>query len=160
LASNKAKTTSAAYEHAEEALLHPDIGTQAQLKKRKPPTTYRYDSSPSPALDWDGQNASGELGEWLLGQIGHASKLDAPHLFEEPRVFGGIQVAGLRSAADRLTAPGNPFLDSAGKAERLSGPSPSRQAGVARCQRPGRREPARLTRERNAWHLRRAPHLR
>src|SRR5438874_13761496 len=44
------------YVHEDEALLRPDIGTQAQFKKKKPPKTYRYDSSLSPALDWDGQN--------------------------------------------------------------------------------------------------------
>ena len=30
-----------AYKHEEEALLHPDVGTQAQFRKRKPPKTYR-----------------------------------------------------------------------------------------------------------------------
>ncbi len=37
--------------HKEEALL-PDVGTQAQFRKKKPPKAYRYDSSLSPALDW------------------------------------------------------------------------------------------------------------
>ena len=63
LASTKGKKASAAYQHADEALLRPDVGTQAQFKKKKPPKTYRYDSSLSPALDWDGQNPVRELGE-------------------------------------------------------------------------------------------------
>ncbi len=44
------------YRHEDEALLRPEVGTQAQFTKRKAPKTYRYDSSLSPALDWDGQN--------------------------------------------------------------------------------------------------------
>ncbi len=41
-----------------ESLMRPDVGTQAQFRKKKPPVTYRYDSSLSPALEWDGQSAS------------------------------------------------------------------------------------------------------
>jgi hypothetical protein len=33
--------------------LRPEIGTQANFRKRKPPATYRYDTSLSPALDWE-----------------------------------------------------------------------------------------------------------
>ena len=45
------------YRHPEaESPLRPDVGTQPQFRKKKPPATYRYDSSLSPALDWDGQN--------------------------------------------------------------------------------------------------------
>jgi hypothetical protein len=41
-----------AYRHpTAESLLRPDVGTQAQFRKKKPPVTYRYDSSLSPALD-------------------------------------------------------------------------------------------------------------
>lgn len=58
------------YRHPEaESLLRPDVGTQPQFRKKKPPATYRYDSSLSPALDWDGQNAAREQGEWLLAMI-------------------------------------------------------------------------------------------
>jgi len=53
-----------AYRHPEaESLLRPDVGTQPQFKKKKPPVTYRYDSSLSPALSCDGQNPTRELGE-------------------------------------------------------------------------------------------------
>ena len=90
------------YRHEEQALLRPDIGTQAQFKKRKPPKTYRYDSSLSPALDWDGQNSTRELGEWLIAQIDEASRLESPHLFAEPRRFGEVEIAGLADAVERL----------------------------------------------------------
>lgn len=96
------------------------MGTQAQFKKRKAPKTYRFDSSLSPALDWDGQNPARELGEWLLAQIEEAAALDAPHRFAEPRRFGDVEVGVLQNAVDELKALGRPFLDWAGKAERLS----------------------------------------
>jgi hypothetical protein len=44
----------------------PEIGMQAQFRKKKAPKTYTYDSSLSPALDWDGQNAAREHGESLI----------------------------------------------------------------------------------------------
>ena len=116
LATKKSET----YRHKDEALLRPDVGTQAQFKKKKPPKAYRYDSSLSPALDWDGQNAARELGEWLIAQIEEASKLDPPHHFPEARTFGDVEVTGLQDAVDRLRALSGPFLDWAGKAERLS----------------------------------------
>jgi adenine-specific DNA-methyltransferase len=108
------------YRHEEEALLRPEVGTQAQFRKRKPPKTYRYDSSLSPALDWDGENSARELGEWLISQIEEASALDPPFAFREPRRFGDVEVAGLRDAVAQLKALSRPFLDWAGKAERLS----------------------------------------
>ncbi|TDA67548.1 MAG: site-specific DNA-methyltransferase [Clostridia bacterium] len=112
-----------AYRHPEaESLLRPDVGTQAQFKKRKPPVTYRYDSSLSPALDWDGQNYARELGEWLLAMIEEASQLDPPHIFPQPREFNGGQhkVYGLQDAVQLLKEISKPFLNWAGKAERLS----------------------------------------
>ena len=109
-----------AYRHEDEVVLRPDAGTQAQFKKKKAPKTYRYDSSLSPALEWDGQNSVRELGEWLLAQIEEASRLDPPHRFHEPRRFGDVEVLGLHDAVERLRALSRPFLDWAGKAERLS----------------------------------------
>jgi adenine-specific DNA-methyltransferase len=108
------------YKHYQEAVLRPDAGTQAQFRKKKPPRTYRYDSSLSPALDWDGQNHARELGEWLLAQIEEAAALEAPHLFPESRRFGDAVVEGLDDAVRELKALSRPFLDWAGKAERLS----------------------------------------
>jgi adenine-specific DNA-methyltransferase len=109
-----------AYKHKDEALLRPEVGTQAQFRKRKPPKTYRYDSSLSPALDWDGQNSARELAEWLLAQIEEASVLDPPHRLPEPRRFGDLEISGLQDAIDQLKALSQPFLNWAGKAERLS----------------------------------------
>src|SRR5438874_2539529 len=58
------------YTHPEaETPLRPDVGTQGQFKKTKPPATLRYDSSLSPALDWDGQNAARERAEALLAEL-------------------------------------------------------------------------------------------
>jgi len=81
----------------------PEIGTQAQFRKKKPPTTYRYDSSLSPALDWDGQNSAREQGEALIQRILDAKSLD-----------------DARAAAEELARISKPFLNWAGKAERLS----------------------------------------
>ncbi|MGH8588216.1 MAG: site-specific DNA-methyltransferase [Gammaproteobacteria bacterium] len=85
------------------ALLRPEIGTQAQFRKNRPKAQYRYDSSLSAALDWDGQNSAREEGEALIRQILEAQDL-----------------AGAKVAAEKLRALSKPFLDWAGKAERLS----------------------------------------
>ena len=58
------------YQHPEADLpLRPEVGTQGQFKKKKPPQTYRYDSSLSPELQWDGQNPARETGEALIKEI-------------------------------------------------------------------------------------------
>jgi adenine-specific DNA-methyltransferase len=115
------------YTHPEQTSpMRPDVGTQPQFRKKKPPKTYRYDSSLSPALAWDGQNGARELGEWLLALIDRASPLDPPHEFDEPQEFRSpdgrvvVTVRGLRDAVDQLKRLSKPFLDWAGKAERLS----------------------------------------
>lgn len=47
----------AAYDHpTAEALLRPDVGTQAQFRKKKPPVTYRYDSSLGSGLNGHGRS--------------------------------------------------------------------------------------------------------
>lgn len=108
------------------SLLRPEVGTQPQFKKKKPPKTYRYDSSLSPALDWDGQNPAQEVGEWLLNLIEQAVALPAPHKFASPqelkREDGQVvaTVRGLADAVEQLKRLGQPFLNWAGKAERLS----------------------------------------
>jgi adenine-specific DNA-methyltransferase len=116
-----------AYRHPEaESPLRPDVGTQPQFRKKKPPVTYCYDSSLSPALDWDGQNSARELGEWLLGLIEKATALPPPHVFDKPHEFkrgdGKIvsPVCSLQDAVAQLTRIGRSFLNWAGKAERLS----------------------------------------
>jgi adenine-specific DNA-methyltransferase len=92
------------YRHREaESPLRPDVGTQAQFRKKKPPATYRYDSSLAPELNWDGQNPARERGEALIARI-----LDAKSIEEA------------KSAGAELKALSKPFLNWAGKAERLS----------------------------------------
>ena len=115
------------YRHPKaDVLLRPDVGTQPQFKKKKPPKTYRYDSSLSPALEWDGQNPARDTGEWLLALIEQAAALPPPHEFDKPQELkrGDGQVVttvrSLREAVDQLKRLGKPFLDWAGKAERLS----------------------------------------
>src|SRR3989337_1030239 len=86
--SKAVETDTKSYRHTEaELLLRPDVGTQAQFRKKKPPVTYRYDSSLSPSLEWDGQNHARELGEWLIGIIEKASRLQPPHTFDKPQEF-------------------------------------------------------------------------
>ncbi len=121
------ETKAESYRHPEaESPLRPEVGTQAQFRKKKPSATYRYDSSLSPSLEWDGQNGARDLAEWLLACIRDAAKLEAPHTFEKPRELvlddGSIRAAvrGLQDAVEQLAALGRPFLNWAGKAERLS----------------------------------------
>src|SRR5579864_6444247 len=92
------------YKHPEsESPMRPEVGTQAQFKKKLPPKTYRYDSSISPALDWDGKNPAREQGEALIQQTLEAKTLEEA-----------------KAAASKLKAMSKPFLNWAGKAERLS----------------------------------------
>jgi adenine-specific DNA-methyltransferase len=107
---SKASRTSAkqvrseVYKHSEAtSLLRPEVGTQPQFRKKKPPVTYRFDSSLSPALDWDGQNSAREQGEAMIREILETDSLEAA-----------------KAAASRLKAISKPFLNWAGKAERLS----------------------------------------
>lgn len=103
----RAKTNGKAaknYQHpTSDSPMRPEVGTQAQFKKKLPPKIYRYDDSLSPTLDWDGQNPSRELGEALIHQGLEASSLD-----------------DAKSALSKLKAMSKPFLNWAGKAERLS----------------------------------------
>lgn len=97
------KAQTAPYQHPEaKSLMRPEVGTQAQFKK-KAPKTYRYDSSLSPALDWNATNPAREQGETLIKQV-----LDAKTLEEA------------KAAASKLKSLSKPFLNWAGKAERLS----------------------------------------
>jgi adenine-specific DNA-methyltransferase len=91
------------YQHADATqLLKPEVGTQPLFQKKKEPATYRYDSSLSPALDWD-NNPAREQGEALLRQMRDAKTLDEA-----------------KAAAAQLAALSRPFLNWTGKAERLS----------------------------------------
>lgn len=123
----KNQSDAKAYRHIEaDSPLRPDVGTQSQFKKKKPPVTYSYDSSLSPSLDWDGRNSARDLGEWLISMIDKASALPLPQTFDKPEEFknstGQIvaTVRGLHDAIEQLKRIGKPFLNWTGKAERLS----------------------------------------
>jgi adenine-specific DNA-methyltransferase len=103
-----AKRQTGEYRHAETAPARPDVGVQPQFKRKLPPKSYRYDSSLSPALDWDGKNSVREQGEALIREIAEAKTL-----------------GDAKAAAEKLKAISKPFLNWAGKAERLSFDVPS-----------------------------------
>ncbi len=95
---------SESYEHKDAtSVMRPDIGTQPHFKKSKPPQKYRYDDSLAPSMEWDGQNAAREIGEALIQDVLAAETL-----------------AEAKSAAAKLKAMSQPFLNWSGKAERLS----------------------------------------
>ena len=105
-----AEAPAESYQHPQaDVALRPDVGTQAQFRKKKPPATYRYDSSLAPSLEWD-RNPAREQGEWLLGQIEEAAALPPPHLFPAPRELRGgdgsvlASVAGLQDAVEQSQA--------------------------------------------------------
>ncbi|MBA3468340.1 MAG: site-specific DNA-methyltransferase [Herpetosiphonaceae bacterium] len=83
--------------------LPPDVGTQSHFKQRKPPHGYTYDPSLAPELVWDGQSAAREQGEALIQQILQAETLEQA-----------------QAAAQALKRMSQPFLNWAGKGERLS----------------------------------------
>ncbi len=82
--------------------LRPDIGTEKDFKKKKPPVTYRYDSSLSPELNWD-DNPAREQAEALIAEILEAEDIETA-----------------KTAARKLKAMSQPFLNWTGKAEKLS----------------------------------------
>ncbi len=107
-----------AYRHPEATSpMRPDVGTQPQFKKKKPPQKYRYDSSLSPALQWDGQNPAREQGEALIAEInGLSAKLRRAKSDADREATA----TAIQAAAEKLGSIGKPFLDWSGKAERLS----------------------------------------
>jgi adenine-specific DNA-methyltransferase len=137
----KTKGTGVAnYTHADKTNpMRPEIGVQGQFKKKKPPRKYRYDSSLAPELNWDGQNSAREQGEALLAEIerGLAQARDDmakeiaaldPKLppkdllvrIESAKSKTETRIAQLEETARKLKAISRPFLNWAGKAERLS----------------------------------------
>ncbi len=124
----RAKTSEAKpYKHPEsESPMRPEVGTQARFNKKLPTHKYRYDSSLSPTMEFDGQNPARALGEWLLARIREAAAIPAPHLFKTPQEFksedGNVTCAvlGLQDAVQQLAAIQKSFLNWAGKAERIS----------------------------------------
>lgn len=135
-------TQTASYEHpAAKALLRPEAGAQSRFKKAKPKQTYRYDSSLAPELRWDGQNPAREQGEAAIARI--EAQLTALAAAKQA-VLGGDQPEDLeparckeltdaiqrslrdaRDALGELKSLSRPFLNWAGKAERLSFDVPS-----------------------------------
>ncbi len=170
--STKSKTAET-YQHPESTSpMRPEVGTQAQFKKKKAPQKYRYDDSLSPALEWDG-NLARERGEGRIAkaeqELAEAQKAlaeitrvaqapspvsSAPHQSAQPGAavphkpevekesYGTGALAGEKStqpgaavphvkeaaqhvadaqeAVRELKAMSKPFLNWAGKAERLS----------------------------------------
>jgi len=107
------------YQHSQEATQRPDVGVQDQFTTKKPPKTYRYDSSLDPALSWD-ENRDRSLAEWLIGLVQRCAAEGEAAVFAAPQVWagGGVQVQSLKAAADLLKSLSQPFLNWAGKAER------------------------------------------
>jgi hypothetical protein len=99
--------------------MRPDAGTQAQFKKKKEPKKYRYDSSLSPALDWDGRNPAREQAEALIresldqlhGALGIVTETDPKAKQQRTAISKAAE------AIDKLRRLSKPFLNWAGKAE-------------------------------------------
>jgi adenine-specific DNA-methyltransferase len=90
------------YNHTDQHPQRPDIGTEPHFKKKKPPATYRYDSSLAPELSWD-ENPARQQAEALIAKILESESLEE-----------------VKAAASQLKALGQPFLNWTGKAERES----------------------------------------
>jgi adenine-specific DNA-methyltransferase len=105
MAPKKAKKQEAKpYEHSEATSpMRPEVGTQAQFRKKKPASTFRYDSSLAPELEWDAGNPAREEGEALIREMLEAEDLSVA-----------------QAAAKKLRAMSGPFLNWSGKAERGS----------------------------------------
>lgn len=100
-------------------MLRPDVGVEAQFARKKPPRTYRYDSSLAPELCWD-ESADRALAEWLLRIIAEAAEKGEGEVFAEPQVWQGTEecFTSLSQCAARLRSLTEPFLNWSGKAER------------------------------------------
>ena len=111
------------YRHPEaEMPLRPDVGTQAQFRKKKPPVAYRYDSSLSPALEFDGQNPAREQGEAAIARILDldTAPIEMAKTVDDAKQVARAIVAEAKAAGESLKRLGKPFLNWTGKAERLS----------------------------------------
>ena len=112
-----ATAQTAEYTHqTAKSLIRPEVGVQPRFKKRKPPAKYQYDTSLAPELPWDGQYPARERGEALIAEIETASKaLARADADARPALLARIE-----AATRELKALSKPFLNWAGKAERLS----------------------------------------
>jgi hypothetical protein len=119
---SKQKTADSYVHPAESVPMRPEIGTQANFRKKKPPKTYRYDSSLSPSMEWDGGTGRAVV-DWLLAMVRDAAALPASHAFAKPREFRDAAgtvvstVSSLQDAVDQLTRVSRPFLNWAGNAD-------------------------------------------
>ncbi len=110
---------SGTYSHQQEAVQRPDVGVQPEFDARKPPKSYRYDSSLAPELVWD-ENAEREMAEWLLGLVERAAEEGEQAVFQEPQLWLGTgeKFRSLAECIARLRSLTKPFLNWTGKAER------------------------------------------
>ncbi|MFH0812510.1 MAG: site-specific DNA-methyltransferase [Pseudomonadota bacterium] len=110
------ETSTQSYDHKDkESLLRPDVGLQAQFKSKRPPKTYRYDSSLDPELSWD-INADRERAEALIAEIEGLTEQLSENRNDSEKLDGLL--LRIRTAADALKRISRPFLNWAGKAER------------------------------------------
>jgi len=111
------------YRHREsESPMRPDVGTQAQFKKKLPPKKFRYDDSLSPSLEWDGQNPAREVGEAQIASVDSELRQLHEKLAPKQEIWPEVadHVGQAQEAVRKLKAMSKPFLNWAGKAERLS----------------------------------------
>lgn len=112
------------YRHKQDATARPEAGAAPRFRAKRESATYRYDSSLSPALDWDASPAR-DTASWLLAAIEDAAALPG-QVFPQPRELSGadgvvlLRVGGLQDAIAALKRMQAPFLNWTGKAERLS----------------------------------------
>ncbi len=102
--------------------MRPDVGTQAQFKKKLPPKKFRYDDSLSPSLEWDGQNPAREIGEAQIASVDSEIRQLHEKLAPKQEIWPEVadHVGKAQEAVRKLKAMSKPFLNWAGKAERLS----------------------------------------
>lgn len=139
--------TTASYQHVEaKAIIRPEAGAQTRFKKKKPTATWRYDSSLAPELQWDALNPAREQGEARIAELQDALASMQATLVEVEKQLATAQpsqsaqdLSGIllqaraqlvamqngalragREGAAALKALSKPFLNWAGKAERLS----------------------------------------
>jgi adenine-specific DNA-methyltransferase len=110
---------SATYKHSQKSVQRPDVGVEAQFSKKKPPKTYRYDSSLAPELCWD-ENPERPFAEWLLNLVTEAAEKGEDVVFSKPQIWEGTKesFSSLSQCAARLKSLTKPLLNWAGKAER------------------------------------------
>ena len=113
------KNESTAYKHLQESVQRPDVGVEAQFPNKKPPKSYRYDSSLAPELCWD-ESGERPFAEWLLNLVSEAAEKGESVVFAKPQTWEGSQeqFTTLSQCAARLKSLTKPFLNWAGKAER------------------------------------------